>query len=421
MVAPHPDDEALIASGTVAAAVAANHTVKIVVITNGDFAGVQTGLARQVESVNSAQVLGLTEPNVIFLGYPDGALMQIYNAPSPTDVIQSNAGQIQTYGNRGFNNTDYHTWRFGSPGPYNRVTLEQDIRTLIAELQPDEIYTVSHFDSHGDHAATGILVAEALAALKRQGVALATRLNQGIVWVPGQEQHWPTEAGGCSPDTPFPPPQMQSPHEWKRALRATVLGNLKCQAIGAFASQANAHLLSFARKDEFFWMSDFGANLALAAQVSASSESVSQGRMRAVDGIVDGAHHGAAWEWVSASQLGGAWIQLDWPAPMSVSQVNLHGRPLTGENLLAGTLSFSDGTSIAVGALPALGKLLPVTFAPKSVSWVRFTVDQAQGASAGLSEIQVLGVPLAQAGANVAPHFIEGPGGDSDVAITSAE
>ena len=61
--------------------------------------------------------------------------------------------------------------------------------------------------------------------------------------------------------------------------------------------------------------------------------------------------------------------------------------------MLAGTLSFSDGTSIAVGALPADGKLLPVTFAPKTVTWVRFTVDQAQGTAAGLSEIQVLGVP----------------------------
>ena len=78
--------------------------------------------------------------------------------------------------------------------------------------------------------------------------------------------------------------------------------------------------------------------------------------------------------------------------------------------MLAGTLSFSDGTSIAVGALPADGKLLPVTFAPKTVTWVRFTIDQAQGTAAGLSEIQVLGVAAAQSAANVAPHFLEGPG-----------
>jgi hypothetical protein len=123
---------------------------------------------------------------------------------------------------------------------------------------------------------------------------------------------------------------------------------------------------------------------------------------------------------VSASQLSGAWIQLDWSSPVSVAQVNLYDRPDRGENVLAGTLSFSDGTSIAVGALPADGKLLPVTFAPKTVSWVRFTIDQAEGTAAGLSEIQVLGVP-AQSAANVAPHFLEGPGGDTDQAILSAQ
>ena len=182
VVAPHPDDEALTAAGTVQAAVAAGHTVKIVVVTNGDFSGVQTGLNRQVESVNAAQILGLGEQHVIFLGYPDGALMQIYDAPSPTDIITSNAGQTQTYGNRGMGGMDYHRQRFGSPGAYNRVTLEQDLRAVLEQFPPDEIYTVSHFDSHGDHHATAILVTEALTALKRQGVALATKLHQGIVW-----------------------------------------------------------------------------------------------------------------------------------------------------------------------------------------------------------------------------------------------
>ena len=414
---PHPDDEALVAAGHVQAAVAAGHTVKIILLTNGDFAGVDVGAHRQGESVASAQILGLTEQDVIFLSYPDGALMQIYNAPSPTDVIPSNTGQTQTYGNRGMDGMDYHRSRFGSPGPYNRVTLEQDIRRLLAEFPPDEVYTVSHFDTHGDHRATALFVTEALVAVKRSGVALSTKLHQGIVWVPGQEGIWPN-AGGCSPDTPFPAPQMETQLEWKRTLRATVLANLKCQAIGAFASQATPHLLSFARKDEFFWVSDFGANLAITAQVTASSENISQGRMRAVDGLVDGAPHDAAREWVSANQLAGAWIQFDWPAAVSVSQVNLYDRPHGGENVLAGTLSFSDGTSIAVGALPADGKLLPVTFAPKTVSWVRFTVTQAQGTAAGLSEIQVLGVTSA---ANVAPHFLEGPGGNTDKAIISAE
>jgi hypothetical protein len=187
--------------------------------------------------------------------------------------------------------------------------------------------------------------------------------------------------------------------------------DVKCQAIDAYASQVTTHYLSFARKDEFFWMSDVGANLAITATVTASSENSAgnQGRLKAVDGVIDGAPNDAAREWVSANQLAGAWIQLDWSAPVSVAQVNLYDRPNGSENVLAGTLSFSDGTSIAVGALPTDGKALPVTFAPKTVTWVRFTINQAQGTATGLSEIQVLGLP-AQSTANVAPHFLRGPG-----------
>jgi LmbE family N-acetylglucosaminyl deacetylase len=418
VISPHPDDEALVAAGHVAAAVAAGHTVKIVVMTNGDFFGVEHGLMRQGESVAAAAALGVPEQNVIFLGYPDGSLSDIRNAASPTDVITSRAGQTQTYGNRGLGGMDFHRYRFGSPGAYNRVTVEQDIRTLIADYRPDELYTVSNFDAHLDHHATALFVTEALVAQKRSGMALSTKLFQGIVWTPSPE-NWP-HAGGCAPNTPFPPPQMNTQLEWKRILRATVLANLKCQAIGAYQSQATQWLLSFARKDEFHWLSDFGANLALTAEVTASSENTSttQDRMKAVDGIIDGSPKDHTREWVTVFETAGAWIQLAWPSPVSVAQVNLYDRPNPSDNVLAGTLTFSDGTSVPVGALPPDGKLLPVTFAPKTVNWVRFTVDQAGGGAIGLSEIQVLGAP---AGQNVAPHFLEGPGGDSDQAIFSAE
>ena len=416
---PHPDDETLVAGGRVRAAVLAGDTVKMIVVTNGDSSGVDAGLRRQGESVAAAQLLGLTEQDVIFLGYPEGALPQIYNAASPTDVITSSAGQTQTYGNRGLGAMDFHRYRFGSPGPYNRVTMEQDVRTLLNDYQPDEIYTVSHFDTHPDHLVTALLVTEALVALKRSGAALSTKLYQGIVWPPTQD-NWPEAgAGGCAPNIPFSALQMQTQLEWKRVLRGAVAGDLKCQAIDAYSSQVTTHLLSFARKDEFFWLSDFGANLAITAQVSASSEASTNARMRAVDGLADGAPHDASREWVSASQLAGAWVQLGWAAPVSVAQVNLYDRPLASENVLAGTLSFSDGTSITVGALPADGKLLPVTFAPKTVTWVRFTIDQATGTAAGLSEIQVLGVPSQST--NVAPHFVEGPGGNADKAMLSAQ
>jgi len=420
--APHPDDEAIIAAGRVRAGLNRSDSVKIVVVTNGDVSGVATGLRREGESVAAAQVLGLTENDVIFLGYPDGSMLNIYNASSPTQVFTSAAGQTSTYGNRGLGSMDYHSYRYGSPGPYNHVTVAGDIQALLTTYPPDEIYTTSNFDTHTDHQATALFLKEALVSMKRSGSALSTQLYESIVWPPAQG-NWP-DVGGCAPSVPFPPPPMNIQLDWNRLLRFVVPAemqstdptvNLKCRVITQYQSQLTPWLLSFARKDEFFWLSDFGANLAITAQVTVSSENTAnnQGGLNAVDGVIDGAPHDPAREWVTLNQLSGAWIQLSWPSSVSIAQVNLYDRPHWSENVLAGTLSFSDGTSISVGALPPNGNVLPVTFPPKTVTWVRFTVNQAEGTATGLSEIQVLGLP-ATATANVAPYFIQGPAPSAD-------
>jgi LmbE family N-acetylglucosaminyl deacetylase len=425
--APHPDDETLIAAGVMRAAVTSGASVKVVVVTNGDASGVSEGLRREGESVAAAQVLGITEQNVIFLGYPTLSMRDIYNAPSPTQVFTSAAGQTSTYGNRGLGGMDYHSYRFGSPGPYNHVTVSQDIQDLLTTYLPDEIYTLTNFDTHPDHQATALFVTEALVSLKRSGVALSSKLYESLISSPGPELaggSWPEAAGGgCAGSVPFPSPQMGTQLDWNRLIRKVVPAemqssdptmNLKCQAINQFQSQLNPWLLSFARKDEIFWLSDFGADLAITAQVTVSSENTAnnQGGLKAIDGVIDGADHDPAREWATLNELSGAWIQLTWPSSVSVAQVNLYDRPNTAENVLAGTLSFSDGTSISVGALPPDGKVLPVTFPPKTVTWVRFQIDQAQGSATGLSEIQVLGLPMGAA--NLAPFFIQGPAASVD-------
>src|SRR5215467_9724353 len=72
IVAPHPDDEALMASGIIYSALARGDTVKVVVMTNGDKGGsdpgVTLGLTREGETVTAMSKLGLAEQNIIFLG-----------------------------------------------------------------------------------------------------------------------------------------------------------------------------------------------------------------------------------------------------------------------------------------------------------------------------------------------------------------
>ena len=186
--------------------------------------------------------------------------------------------------------------------------------------------------------------------------------------------------------------------------------NMKALAIPGNPTLSGGWYGSWVRKEEFFWLKDMGRNIAASALVRASSENVAggQGALRAVDGVISGAPLEPGAEWVTSGQLGGAWIELSWPSTMRIGQVNLYDRPSNSENITSGTITFSDGSSLRVGSLPVNGRVLPVLFPPKSVTWVRFTVDQAEGTATGLSEIQVLG-SAGTSTANLPPHFILGP------------
>ena len=79
-------------------------------------------------------------------------------------------------------------------------------------------------------------------------------------------------------------------------------------------------------------------------------------------------------EW-SAGAAVGAWLRLDWAAPQAVDRVLLYDRPNTTDQTTSGTLTFSDGTTLEVGALPDdASRGLTVRFPARTVTWVKFTV-----------------------------------------------
>src|SRR5207253_2556760 len=80
--------------------------------------------------------------------------------------------------------------------------------------------------------------------------------------------------------------------------------------------------------------------------------------------------------------------------------------------------AFSDGSTIKVGTLPDSGDGLPVTFGPKTITWVKVTVNQAVGQNIGLSEIEVYGM-LANSTNNCGPQISYGPLANPSVVNTS--
>ncbi|MGZ6059862.1 MAG: DUF7402 domain-containing protein, partial [Myxococcaceae bacterium] len=175
------------------------------------------------------------------------------------------------------------------------------------------------------------------------------------------------------------------------------------RARAAYHAQFSDVLVAFVRRDEFVWVWDARTDLTPLARVSVSGESSAGdgGRQQAVDGMADEDH-----EWKSENRT--AWIQLDWPEPVRVGLVRLFDRLDRHDNVLGGTLSFSDGSTVKVPALPVTGKPLPVSFAPRTVEWVRFTIDQSEGYTPGLAEIEVHGAPGRSTG-NLPPRLLRGP------------
>ena len=289
IVAPHPDDEALFASGIVYRAHQSGKDVKVVVATNGDCEVAGIGPIRQQESIAAMGVLGLTPADVIFLGYPDCGLNQLYliNYRSQQSVYTSMAGFSSTYASEGLGGTDYHRYTTGASAPYNGYWLTEDLKTLLRSYRPQDVYVTSAYDDHPDHYVLNFFVGEALLSVIRADATFQPTLHDAIVHEPCElscdpTYHWPMPT--FTPTVPFPmPPALgMTPLGWSEvesvgvpaALQSTVAAsNAKYQAIARYASQGGPGpwLESFVKSNEIFWKWELWANLALKATATASS------------------------------------------------------------------------------------------------------------------------------------------------------
>jgi len=97
-------------------------------------------------------------------------------------------------------------------------------------------------------------------------------------------------------------------------------------------------------------------------------------------------------EWATRGGKAGSWVTLTWPDVQHLGSVTLTDRPNISDQVLAGTLTFSDGTAVKVGALPNTGGSLTITFPARSVTSVKFTITKvsARTANVGLAEFAAL-------------------------------
>ena len=273
VVSPHPDDDLLIASGTISRAIAAGETVIVAYVTNGDYSGgTAMGYQREGEAVNTETTyLGNTENNLIFLGYPDYYTQTLYqDYPLQSEQFTTpNNKQSTTYGNRGLGRSDYHTYKFGHPAPYNFYYMVMDLAQIIEDYKPDHIITTSKYDAHPDHSTAYYLVGLALQSAMPSMPGYSPTVHTTIVHtvfppVQNSPANWPLAMDPTQymteppilPSTTLVWGQRESLDVTVPMQSTTTSQNPKYLALQSLTSQSSSFwfLEEFVHKDEILWI-----------------------------------------------------------------------------------------------------------------------------------------------------------------------
>jgi LmbE family N-acetylglucosaminyl deacetylase len=259
ILAPHPDDESIGCAGIIQDARFAGAQVRVAYLTNGEhnqFAFIvyekrlpmrqgefiYLGGVRRAESIRAMQLLGVTEKDLVFFGYPDSGMFRIFSAhwdpkhPSKswlTRVSKVPYKDSPSYG-----------------APYTGQNVLKDLETVLREYKPTRIFVSHPADTNLDHRSLYLFLQVALLNLGNQIPAPLVQpyLIHCVGWPLPRHYH---------PVLNLLPPQRfkNSQINWSAFGLSAMQLHMKRRAILCYKSQTETaafYLLAFARKNELF-------------------------------------------------------------------------------------------------------------------------------------------------------------------------
>ena len=415
---PHEDDDSNLAQGVIEQYADAGSEVYVVFMTNGDLAA--SAETRISEALQAEEANGVSEDHVIFLGYGNmwdeeiNAYDHIYDAPDDY-LMTSMVGLTETYGTETV--SDYRTQRSGSPAPYTRGALFQDIEDVITDIMPDTIYCID-LDEHPDHRAASLAFETVLGRmLSREGNAYFPIILKGF----GYCTAWDGEKayyGDIVPSTKNPALRAYIyndndddddylPHtrayNWsdrvripvaERVLAYTRRSSSAYRTLSAFESQIFAlpNLEKIVKADKVYWHRRTDS-LLYSADIAVSS---GDGSVLNDFKLYDTTHvtnddtldnNEGVWIWEKEDEE--ATLTVSFDTPQRIDNIVLYDNDSLSDNITAGHLSFSDGTVLQTPALLVNGAGTVIqTGGLSGIEWFSFTVDASEGERAGLTEIE---------------------------------
>ena len=261
IVAPHPDDEALGLGGLIQSARRAGASVKIVYLTNGESNEVsalfyqkrplllrsdflKSGRTRQKEAVTAMTALGLAAQDLIFFGYPDGGMLNIW---------LKHWGRSKAFRSffTGINKVPY-PGEYSYGHAYRSEEIVRDFETVLLKEMPTHLYVTAPFDLNADHQAAFLYIQSALLNLKGRLASEPT-----LYLYPVHAHGWPSPKKYLPEERlPFPTPlEQDKTQRWRVFPLSRPETQKKQAAILQYKSQIaykKNFLLSFARTNELF-------------------------------------------------------------------------------------------------------------------------------------------------------------------------
>lgn len=393
VLVPHEDDDVNMAGATIQHFVDAGSEVYVAFVTNGDSVGLSS--ERLYEAVACMDELGVPRENVYFLGYGDDWQgTHLYNR-APDEAALSLIGRDRTYGTAGLR--DFATEQTGEAHLYTRANCLSDIRTLVDLLFPDVIFCID-YDPHADHRMTSLLFEEAMGQLLNENPAYRPQVFKGLTyltgWVGPRDFYTRPMTQTVSPDEPTWP--LGTPaYRWSERVRFPVPAGYASYTLRAnrvyalhslYPSQsATLFTASVANSDQVFFERATDS-LLYGEQIEAASGDASvltDFKLFDTTDVRETRFDAGVWTPTEGQRT----VRCTFSSPQSLNTLTLWDNPDPAQNVLAATLTLSDGTIVEIPALDPLGASNTISFEQRDgIEWAELTLRQVEGDAAGLTE-----------------------------------
>lgn len=399
LIVPHEDDEINVLSGVAEQYVAAGSELYVAFVTNGD--SITSGETRLTEALRATALFGISEQNVLFLGYGDTGKEQTTHLYSDSSAgpYRSSAGRTKTYGipsHPAFRASDY-----------TRENLIFDLKSVLQTYLPDTIYCVD-YDAHPDHRATSLAFEEALGEILQQNEDYRPLVCKGFAY----STAWQAEDDFYADNLRATINASQTPYagennvyNWDERLRlpvsADTLSRLEYQTLTQRALLAHDSQNAvwqtgrILNADKVFWVRPT-TSLLYRATIAASSGDASVlndfqwiGSTNVLSGDPP---FDNVWSPDRADPAPGVTIQLEKPAVLK--ELRLYDQPSMTDNILNARIRLNGGRTIETGPLVPNGSATIVSLSGvEAVSTIEITVLNAEGERWGLTEVEAYADP----------------------------